>query len=232
MNLPAWASGALKGAAAGAAHRSGRGTLWSDHRCRRPRRPGAYGGATAPAAGPAPSPAPSAAPGKGAAAPAAQPSGDGSSRAKAILALQQFAAAVPVLVQLVAASGGKESGPGDNGSRKSFLERLGAGIVPGHLDPAMTAETARTLADALAERLGVEPEHMEATLTQDPLTAALALSMMQPAAAEESTDTAAIVRFVASLVGACPLCLGEHPGCSTAGGTARRGPARRTRPRW
>ena len=29
---------------------------------------------------------------------------------------------MPVLVQLVAASGGKESGPGDNGSRESFLE--------------------------------------------------------------------------------------------------------------
>lgn len=87
----------------------------------------------------------------------------------------------------------------------------------------MTAETARTLADALAERLGVEPEHMEATLTQDPLTAALALSMMQPAAAEESTDTAAIVRFVASLVGACPLCLGEHPGCLDCGGNGAPG---------
>jgi hypothetical protein len=39
--------------------------------------------------------------------------------------LQQFAAIVPTLVQLVAATGkgGKESGPGENGgSRESFLE--------------------------------------------------------------------------------------------------------------
>jgi hypothetical protein len=82
----------------------------------------------------------------------------------------------------------------------------------------MTAETARTIAGALAERLGVEPQHMEATLTQDPLTAVLALSMMQPAAKGESADSAAMVRFVASLVGACPICLGENPGCVDCGG--------------
>ena len=77
----------------------------------------------------------------------------------------------------------------------------------------MTAETARTIADALAERFGFEPGHLEATLTQDPFAAALALSMMQPAAKEESADAAAIVRFVASLIGACPICLGENPSC-------------------
>jgi hypothetical protein len=87
----------------------------------------------------------------------------------------------------------------------------------------MTAETARTIAGALAERLGVEPEHIEATLTQDPLAAALALSMIPPAAKEESADTAAIVRFVASLIGACSICLGENPGCLDCGGNGTPG---------
>jgi hypothetical protein len=71
----------------------------------------------------------------------------------------------------------------------------------------MTTETARTIAGALAERLGVEPEHIE-----------LALSMTQPPAQEESADSAAIVRFVASLIGACPVCLGENPGCLECSG--------------
>lgn len=87
----------------------------------------------------------------------------------------------------------------------------------------MTTETARTIAGALAERFGVEPEHIEATLTQDPLAAALALSMMQPAAKQESADTAAIVRFVASLTGACPICLGENPSCLDCGGNGTPG---------
>jgi hypothetical protein len=89
----------------------------------------------------------------------------------------------------------------------------------------MTAETARTLAGALAERFGVEPEHLEATLSQDPLAAALAMSMMQPPAKEESesNESAAIVRFVASLTGACPACLGENPGCTDCGGNGAPG---------
>lgn len=87
----------------------------------------------------------------------------------------------------------------------------------------MTAETARTIAGVLAERLGVEPEHMEATLTGDPLAAALALSMMQRPSKEDACDRAAIVRFVASLVGACPICLGENPGCLDCGGSGTPG---------
>jgi hypothetical protein len=87
----------------------------------------------------------------------------------------------------------------------------------------MTAATTRTIAGALAERLGVEPEQMEATLTQDPLTAVLALSLMQPGAKEESADSAAIVRFIASLMGACPICLGENSDCFDCGGSGAPG---------
>jgi len=87
----------------------------------------------------------------------------------------------------------------------------------------MTAATTRTIAGALAERLGVEPEQMEATLTQDPLTAVLALSLMQPGPKEESADSAAIVRFIASLMGACPICLGENSDCLDCGGSGTPG---------
>jgi hypothetical protein len=90
----------------------------------------------------------------------------------------------------------------------------------------MTAEATRAIAGALAERFGVEPEHIEATLTENPLAAALALTMMQPAAQvapDERTEAAALVRFVASLVGACPVCLGENPGCLDCGGSGAPG---------
>ena len=85
----------------------------------------------------------------------------------------------------------------------------------------MTTDAARAIAGALAGRFGVEPEQMEATLGQDPLSAMLALSMMQPSAQEDASggsDAAAIVRFVASMVGACPLCLGEHAECADCHG--------------
>jgi hypothetical protein len=87
----------------------------------------------------------------------------------------------------------------------------------------MTAATTRTIAGVLAQRLGVEPEQIEPSLVEDPLTAVLALTMMQPSAKEESADAAAIVRFVASLMGACPLCLGENPDCLDCGGSGTPG---------
>jgi hypothetical protein len=44
---------------------------------------------------------------------------------RVIMALQQFAAVVPALVQIVAASGGggQESGPGDNGVSSESLQQ-------------------------------------------------------------------------------------------------------------
>jgi hypothetical protein len=82
----------------------------------------------------------------------------------------------------------------------------------------MTTDAARTIAGALAERLGVEPEQLEATFADNPLAAALALGAMQQEQREEDADPAALVRFVASMVGACPLCLGENPACAECGG--------------
>jgi hypothetical protein len=63
----------------------------------------------------------------------------------------------------------------------------------------MTAETTRMIAGLLAPRLGVEPAQLEEMLADNP-------------------DPAAIVRFVAALVGGCDVCLGEHPTCPECGG--------------
>jgi hypothetical protein len=79
----------------------------------------------------------------------------------------------------------------------------------------MNAETARTIVDALAQRLGVEPDQIEGTLTDNPI--ALALSLLDPAR-QETNDPAATVRFAATLVGACPICLGEDMVCRECGG--------------
>jgi hypothetical protein len=81
----------------------------------------------------------------------------------------------------------------------------------------MTAETARTIASVLAQRLGVEPDQIEGTLTDNPLAAAVALSLLQPAH-QETCDPVATVQLVATLVGACPICLGEDTICRECGG--------------
>jgi hypothetical protein len=81
----------------------------------------------------------------------------------------------------------------------------------------MTTETARTIASILAQRLGVEPDEIEGTLTDKPLAAAVVLSLLSPAH-HATCDPAATVRFVATLVGACPICLGEDMVCHECGG--------------
>jgi hypothetical protein len=86
----------------------------------------------------------------------------------------------------------------------------------------MTAETTRTIAGILAQRLGVEPNVIEGSLADKPLAAAVALSLLerpQPV----TCDPAETVRFVATLVGACPICLGEDRVCHECGGRGRPG---------
>jgi len=81
----------------------------------------------------------------------------------------------------------------------------------------MSPDTTQTIAGILAERLGVEPQLIEGTLAQKPLAAAVALSLLgQPR--QEKSDPAETVRFVATLVGACPVCLGEDMLCHECGG--------------
>jgi hypothetical protein len=117
--IPSWASGALQGAATGAATGAAAGPYGALIGAVA----GAGLGAAAAAAAPSTPPSTTASkPTASAPQPATQPAADGS-KAKAIQALQQFASVVPVLVQIVAASGGKESSAsGENGSRESFLE--------------------------------------------------------------------------------------------------------------
>jgi hypothetical protein len=82
----------------------------------------------------------------------------------------------------------------------------------------MTAETAQTITSVLAQRLGVEPHQIEGTLTDNPLAAVVALSLLETAP-QETCDPAATMRFVAKLAGACPICLGEDTVCRECGGT-------------
>jgi len=78
----------------------------------------------------------------------------------------------------------------------------------------MNAEQ-RTIMSLLAQQLGVEPDQIERTLTGDPIAAVMALLDKAP---QETRDPATRVRFVATLVGACPICLGEDVVCRQCGG--------------
>jgi hypothetical protein len=89
----------------------------------------------------------------------------------------------------------------------------------------MTAETAQTIASILAQRLGVEPHMIEGSLSDKPLAAMLALSLLERQRAG-GCDPAETVRFVATLVGACPRCLGEDRVCQECNG--REGPGSRS----
>ncbi len=124
-SLPGWASSALKGAVGGAIS----GLAGGPAGMLAGAAIGAAGAAAASAGTPtASSPAASgalaaSAPPPVATAPATPAGGDG--RTRVILALQQFAAVVPSLVQLVAASGGggREFGASDDGgTRESYQE--------------------------------------------------------------------------------------------------------------
>jgi hypothetical protein len=122
-SLPSWASGALQGAAAGALTGAAAGPYGALIGAAAGGALGAASAATAPPPAPpsagTPAPKPDAAK-PGAVKPTAKPGGD-AGRAQAVQALQQFAAAVPVLVQLIAGgSGGKEVDTGDGGLSESF----------------------------------------------------------------------------------------------------------------
>jgi hypothetical protein len=120
--LPAWASGALKGAGAGAATGAAAGPYGALIGALAGGALGAASGAATP--GPAASAAATAAPAQKNATPGAATPPTDSSRARVIQALQQFTAIVPALVQLVAASGqgGKEFGLGDVGKSRESLD--------------------------------------------------------------------------------------------------------------
>lgn len=86
----------------------------------------------------------------------------------------------------------------------------------------MTTDAARLVAGLLARRLGLESDDVLATLGDNPLRAAMALSLIErsPAAGPEPAD---VLRVVASMVGGCPLCLGENAECDECRGAGRPG---------
>ena len=91
----------------------------------------------------------------------------------------------------------------------------------------MTEGTTKLVAEMLSQRLGIAPDQLESTIGSDPLAAALALSMMGGPRDVERADPTATIEFVAAIVGACPVCLGEQRGCATchgAGGPGSRQP--------
>ena len=87
----------------------------------------------------------------------------------------------------------------------------------------MTAPAARKVAEVLAQRLGMEVCDVDSTIAADPLTAAIALTFMGQPASNEQSRAAATMRFVAALVGACPVCLGEDDGCAECRGRGKPG---------
>jgi hypothetical protein len=89
----------------------------------------------------------------------------------------------------------------------------------------MTSEAARLVAGVLARRLGIEASELEPTLGDSPIGAAMALSLLESPRAAAAVDAAALLRGVASRVGACPACLGEVEECSECNG--RGGPGSR-----
>ena len=90
------------------------------------------------------------------------------------------------------------------------------------MDDRLKAPVAHRVAEVLAQRLGLETSEVESSIAADPFTAAFALSLMgQPPAPERGS--AATVRFVATLVGACPICLGEDDACAECGGRGKPG---------
>src|SRR5262245_2139786 len=87
----------------------------------------------------------------------------------------------------------------------------------------MTTETARLVAGVLARRLGIEPGELQSTISENPLGAVVALSMMEPARQVERVSPTDVVIFIARMVGACDACLGEDAECGVCHGLGKPG---------
>lgn len=87
----------------------------------------------------------------------------------------------------------------------------------------MTTETARLVAGVLARRLGIEADELQASISGNPLSAAVALSMLESPRQAPDIDPARIVKLVAAMVGACPVCLGEDEECQSCHGNGKPG---------
>jgi hypothetical protein len=91
------------------------------------------------------------------------------------------------------------------------------------MDAAVTGETTKRIADALAQRVGLAPEDVELVLNGDPIHAVLALSLLGRADPMAPRELAGTVRRVGAIVGACARCLGTDDACSECAGTGKPG---------
>lgn len=82
----------------------------------------------------------------------------------------------------------------------------------------MTTGAMRIVAELVAKRLGGEATELEAALGDDPIAAAIALSMAGQDRSGARGDPAGVVRYVASIVGGCPICLGVDNTCGECEG--------------
>jgi hypothetical protein len=91
------------------------------------------------------------------------------------------------------------------------------------LDDIMTEEVERMVAEVLAQQLGLKDGEVPNALGGDPLMAAVALSLMKRSRSERRDDEAARLRRVASIIGACPRCLGDDAACAECAGQGKPG---------
>jgi hypothetical protein len=78
----------------------------------------------------------------------------------------------------------------------------------------MNAAAQRMFAEVLGRQLGMDAGQLATVFDGDPIAAVLALSMMGQSRSEKHAGEAAErLARVATIVGACPLCLGEDPAC-------------------
>jgi hypothetical protein len=88
----------------------------------------------------------------------------------------------------------------------------------------MNAAAQRMVAEFLGRQLGMDAGELATALEADPIAAVFALSMMrQPQLQKQENDAAGRLVSVATIVGACPLCLGEDPLCTECLGEGRPG---------
>jgi hypothetical protein len=86
----------------------------------------------------------------------------------------------------------------------------------------MTEEIQRMVAEMLAQRLGLQGGEIPITPGGDPIMAAVALSLMKRTRSRRDEEVVTI-RRVATIVGACPRCLGDDASCAECAGKGQPG---------
>lgn len=88
----------------------------------------------------------------------------------------------------------------------------------------MKPEAQRIVAELLGRQLGMDASELATALEGDPVTAIFTLSMLGQANVKESdADATERVMRVATIVGACTVCLGDDPLCTECRGAGKPG---------